>query len=239
MANMLPNEITSQLAPYFRYANSILDHTDKGTLKSWPAKVRCIGRTQPLMPPNISAGIYATVSDSLLESLQFQVSYLKRGSEQSVDWTINPLGLVLHDSLITLVCTMGNYRQLKDVRTMHLHRIQSAQRLNTQAVVPDEFNLDEFIASGSFGYLQNSKMIRLKAIFERDATLHLEETPLSADQKLTPHSEDTVMLQATVSDTKQLLWWLLGFGGRVEVLEPTKLRNELKRHATLMQQKYK
>lgn len=238
MSSMLPNEVTNQLTPYFKYATSVLNQTDKETLKTWPDKVRCIGRTQPLMPPNISAEIFAVVSDSLLESKRFQVSYLKRNADKPVDWTINPLGLVLHDNLITLVCTMGNYQQLKDVRTMHLHRIQSAQCCDDMAITPEGFCLDTFISAGNFGYLKNQEAIRLKALFENDAAIHLEETPLSNDQRLTPKAGNLVLVEATVADTAQLLWWLLGFGGRVEVLKPLKLRNELKKHAEQMVSKY-
>jgi predicted DNA-binding transcriptional regulator YafY len=238
MSSMLPHEITNQLAPYFRYANSVLDNTEKECLKRWPDKVRCIGRTQPLMPPSISADIFAVVSDSLLEGKRFQVSYLKRNAEKPVDWTINPLGLVIHDSLITLVCTMGNYQQLKDVRTLQLHRIQSAQRCDDMAIVPEGFSLNTFISEGHFGYLKNKEAIRLKALFEQDATVHLEETPLSSDQQLTPKADNMVLVEATIADTAQLRWWLLGFGGRVEVLKPLKLRNELKTHAEQMATKY-
>lgn len=238
MFGMLPSEVSSQLAPYFKYASSVLDITDKKALRSWPDKVRSITRTQPLMPPGISPDAFAVVSDSLLEGKRFQVSYIKRGADKPVDWTVNPLGLVLHDNLITLVCTMGNYNQLKDVRTMHLHRIQTARHLDEPALVPDGFDLDAFIKAGNFGYLQDHKMVQLKAIFENDAAFHLEETPLSPDQILLPHTEETVMVQATVADTKQLMWWLLGFGGRIEVLEPENLRDKLMEHAQLMLQKY-
>lgn len=238
MSNMLPNEITSQLAPYFRYASSVLDQTDKKTFKSWPDKVRCIGRTQPLLPPSISSEVFSVVSDSLLEGKRFLVSYLKRNAKETVEWTINPLGLVLHDNLITLVCTMGNYRQLKDVRTLQLHRIQSAQRCTDEATSPEGFCLDAFISEGHFGYLKNKDAIQLKALFEQDATIHLEETPLSNNQKLTPKDGNMVLVEATVADTAQLRWWLLGFGGRVEVIKPLTLRNELKSHAEQMMKNY-
>jgi len=33
-------------------------------------------------------------------------------------------------------------------------------------------------------------------------------------------------MEATVKDTSQLRWWLLGFGDSVEVLKPEKLRKE-------------
>lgn len=127
---------------------------------------------------------------------------------------------------------------MKDVRTLHLHRIQSAERLDKAVTVPEGFNLDDYIASGAFGYREGDSIIRLKAIFEKDATIHLEETPLSDDQQLTEQTDGNVLVEAAVADTGQLRWWLLGFGGRIEVLEPQKLREELKGHAERMATRY-
>jgi predicted DNA-binding transcriptional regulator YafY len=78
----------------------------------------------------------------------------------------------------------------------------------------------------------------MKALFEKDATIHLEETPLSDDQQLTDQTDGNVLVEAIVADTGQLRWWLLGFGGRVEVLEPQSLREELKEQAIRMMSRY-
>ena len=238
MSGMLPDDVCKRLESHFRHAGAVLDQTGRETLKTWPGKVRTISRTQPLQPPDISADIFCVVSDSLLEGKRFQAAYLRRGQSAPVQWTINPLGLVLHDRLITLVCTMGDYNQLKDVRTMHLHRIQTARHLDDPALVPEDFDLDAFIASGAFGYRRSGETIRLKALFEKDAALHLEETPLSDTQRLTEQPDGTVLVEADVTDTGQLRWWLLGFGGRIEVLEPPGLREEMKEHAMRMMEQY-
>ena len=41
-----------------------------------------------------------------------------------------------------------------------------------------------------------------------------------------PDKAGWVRLQATVADTAQLRWWLMGFGGGVEVIKPVSLRQE-------------
>lgn len=238
MSDMFPTEIYDQLKPQFLYADFFLGQTDKEALKNWPDKVRMVGRNQPLIPPTISPDVFSVVSDSLLAGKRFKVVYQKRGEKDCVSWTINPLGIVLHDRLITLVCTVGDYQQLKDIRQLQLHRVKEAIQLNEQSLTPDGFNLDEYIAGSAFTYKTGDSVIRLKAIFEKDAAIHLEETPLSADQRLSDQDDGTVLVEASVAETRQLLWWLLGFGGRVEILEPQVLRDELASHAIKMVEKY-
>jgi len=238
ISNLLPKSIFQQLAPHFRQADTVLNATDRAALKTWPQKIKTINRGQSFKSPEIAPAVFAVVSDALLEGKRFQVEYFKRGQKKPVSWTINPLGLVMYDRLLTLVCTIGNYSQQKDIRMLHLHRMQSAQPLEERSLTPDGFNLDEYLESGTFGYLHSKDTIKLKALFEQDATIHLEETPLSDDQRLTPQPDGMVLVEATVADTGQLRWWLLGFGGRIEVLEPLELREAMKEHARQMAERY-
>ncbi|HNW78941.1 MAG TPA: WYL domain-containing protein, partial [Candidatus Competibacteraceae bacterium] len=56
---------------------------------------------------------------------------------------------------------------------------------------------------------------------------HLSETPLSDDQAIEMLDAQTYRLRATVTNTLQLRWWLLGFGAQVEVREPASLRADM------------
>ncbi len=80
-----------------------------------------------------------------------------------------------------------------------------------------------------FEYLgDDSKKIRISMLFARQVALYLQETLLSDDQKMTPKGDDLVQVTATVSGSQQLRWWLLAFGGLVEVLKPEWLREKFR-----------
>jgi predicted DNA-binding transcriptional regulator YafY len=72
-----------------------------------------------------------------------------------------------------------------------------------------------------------SKAIKLDVVFYGSAGFHLSETPLSKDQKIFEDKKRGGMrVKATLDDTAQLRWWLLGFSDQVEVLGPKALRDE-------------
>jgi predicted DNA-binding transcriptional regulator YafY len=123
-------------------------------------------------------------------------------------------------SLLYLICTFWEY---EDVRQLAMHRVHGATMTRVSAKRSTDFNLDRYIESAAFEYRVGEKVV-FKAIFDRDAALHLDETPLSEDQTIQTVDEDYVLVTATVLDSAQLLWWLLGFGDLVEVLEPESLR---------------
>jgi len=130
---------------------------------------------------------------------------------------------MVHVNVGYLYCRISDY---EDLRILALHRIQSAAMLEDAAKSPAGFSIDEAINSGKFGFGEG-KQIRLEAIFYHGAGDHLFETPLSNDQVLTELENGNMKLIATVADTPQLTWWLLGLGDGVEVIKPMSLRQSI------------
>jgi predicted DNA-binding transcriptional regulator YafY len=114
-----------------------------------------------------------------------------------------------------------------------LHRVHHAEVLEAPAIVPEGFDLDRYIQEGEFAY-PVGEPIHLEAVFSRGAHLHLHDTPLSADQVITELDDERVLLRATVENTAELRWWLLGFGELVEVRAPADLREEFRTRAMAM-----
>jgi predicted DNA-binding transcriptional regulator YafY len=118
---------------------------------------------------------------------------------------------------------MWNY---PDIRLLTLHRMQEVQILDKPVNVPDGFNLDDYISSGELNFVVKGN-IQFKALFSTDAVFHLGERPLSDDQTISKQADGSMLVTATVLDTSELHWWLLGFGDQVEVLEPENIRNKI------------
>ena len=67
-----------------------------------------------------------------------------------------------------------------------------------------------------------------RAVFQADSGAHLFETPLSKDQLIVEMPDGRLQVTATVADTPQLQWWLLGLGAGVDVIEPAALRESIR-----------
>ena len=122
---------------------------------------------------------------------------------------------------------MATLWKYEDPRHFALHRITEC-KLSAASYDPlDDFNLDTYIATGTFDYAEvEENEIKLMVIFDKDTAFHLTETPLSADQKMVNKRDGRVQVTATVKNSSQLRWWLLGFGEYVEVVKPKALREE-------------
>lgn len=217
---LLPATTVDYLAPWFRTADHVLDSTGNG-LSAWRGKVRVLPSGQPLHPPVMAAQVQATVTQALFQEKRLAVTYHPRGEKGVRDYIVNPLGLVVRDHVMYLVCTLWDY---ENTMQLVLHRIKTAEVLDEPARITPGFDLDDYIDQGELGWrLSSGKKITLVADFARGAALTFIERPLDLKQVVQDIDENTVRLTAKVADTRELRTWLLGFGKRVVVQEPAGL----------------
>lgn len=223
---LLPVHLLDPLRPYFAQADATLKQAlGKRGVAEWSRRVEIVHPTQPLLPPKVNDKAVALVHEALAQQHQLDVHYRSRSARKTSRYRVHPLGLVYRGVVGYLVCTIADYQ---DLRSLALHRIESARILDDAATTPKGFDLHAYAHSGAFGFMDNGP-IKLVLRMEAGAAEHLYETPLSEDQAISPDARNGwVRIEATVRDTSQLGWWLAGFGSGVEVLAPPALRKELR-----------
>lgn len=228
MKKLLPAAMLNGLQGVFSRAQSKLDKVEKQNnnhSKDWLDKVRVVPPAQPLLPPIVKEDVQAAIYRAVLESQQITAGYLSMGSKELKDYVLHPLGLIMRGALIYLVASAWDYA---DARLYALHRFSKVEILDASVSAPEGFNLDAAIASGLAGFANQGEPIQLELRCTEEVAVYLSETPLAADQKIEPGSGGWVRLTATVNDTWQLHWWLLGQGAGVEVINSPELRHQLK-----------
>ncbi len=235
LGNLMPTSVIEHLGPFFAQAEKELQSMDQNPLHEWPDKIAAVPPSQPLLPAVIDASVQQAVSEALLYNRQLRILYQSREQEVPAERIVHPLAMVSRGGLIYLVAAASN--QLDTIRLRLMHRIHHAEVLEGPAQRPENFNLKDFINSGQLGFGQG-KILKLKVAFKSETAMHLRHTPLSLDQTITDHDPGRVLVTATLADTQQLAWWLLGFGDKVEVLEPVELRQKMADIAAEMNRLY-
>jgi predicted DNA-binding transcriptional regulator YafY len=225
LKELLPANQLDELKPLFAQARRTLVSTPAFEGQpAWPDKVAVASTSQALLPPKVDSAVLVSVHEAVYLGRQLELEYLGRGQIESKQYTVHPLGLIQRGPVSYLAVRIGNYA---DVRLLAVHRIQRATRLDAKATVPRGFKIASMVPEVAAGF-ERGKPIRLVLRMADHAAIHLWETPLSTDQTISAVDEDGfVKLKATVEDTAQLRWWLLGFGDYVKVLRPGMLAKEL------------
>jgi predicted DNA-binding transcriptional regulator YafY len=231
----LPRATLQTLQKYFARAREAIAQSPGARLARWPRKVKVIPRGQPLLPAAVADAVLDVVYSSLLEERRFLARYRKRGASTDKEYEVNPLGLVVRNGILLLVCSFGDDPMIKH---MVLHRVRAIRALDRSATIPADFNLQTHLDSGGAAFRLGRK-ISLRLLMHRDAAITLHETPLSHDQKISDYDDDQERIEATVPDTLELRGWLASYGGRVEVLGPAPLREHMARVAKEMAERYR
>jgi predicted DNA-binding transcriptional regulator YafY len=225
LANALPPATLDSLRPYFMSASQALGAIDKDAQSNaWLSKVRTIPPMQRLIAPVIDSACQRSIYDGLMRDCQLKIAYRKRDATSvTVYESVHPLAVIQRGQIIYLICMFADYT---DIRMLPLHRVTAAEVLYLPSRKNAQFKVDEYIESGHMGFCAD-RVIRLKAVFSRAAGEHLFETALSRDQVLRVLQDGRIELTSSVPETRELTWWLLGFGDGVEVIEPLALREEM------------
>ncbi|MDE0130056.1 MAG: WYL domain-containing protein [Gammaproteobacteria bacterium] len=230
---LMPPATLRLLDSYFQHANRLL----KGSaLGRWANRARIVSRGPELMPPPVREDVQRVAYDALLNNRLLEINYRSRSQGRSQPLTLNPLGLVFRETVAYLVASAWDY---PDVRHYALHRMSKARLSSRPATTPPGFRLASHIQDElRFSYPLTSEKIPLRVAVSLEVAEHLAERLLSGDQRITRQTGDRVLVEASVADTQELRWWLLGFGSAVEVLSPASLREEFAAQARAMQAMY-
>ncbi len=214
---VLPPSILELLAPHFDLAHRQLQGLEHNPLANWPGRVRVIPNGKALLPAAVETTVWSEVAMAVLETRQLDIRYHSRSKAEHKALRIHPSGIVSRHAVSYLVGRVEGY---SDVRQFAMHRIQQATCLDEACVEPAGFELDTFIRSG-FNHKGQIGQQRLVADVAPSIAWMLHETPLSAEQSLTPLAgSDWQRLQATVPDDQETLWWVFGLGESIRLHEP-------------------
>ena len=232
---LIPRSSLHHLTPHFTQADNVLKNLKDNALTKWSSKIRIVPEGLPLIPPVVSNKILDAVYTGLLDEKCLLTKYSSRASNSTKELELNPLGLIYRDRIIYLIATAWDYQQ---VRLYALHRIKRAEIIEKSIVKPNGFCIDDYINEGTFNFPISNKTINLKVLFDKKTAFHLEETPLAKNQTLSTKKDGNILLEVKIQHTQQLLWWILSFGDKAEVLSPSTIRKEIKMIVKNLSKKY-
>lgn len=220
LKHLLPPSLIEEMNPWFDLARHSL--SSQNNARQWINRVRIVPASQPLIPPTVDKQAQQGIYEGLLQDKQIECLYRARIHQaESKTYILNPLGLVQKGAVIYLICTRQGQ---SDVQIFALHRFQSTKVLESRALHPIHFNIDDYIESGALGFRvdfnQPTQHVMLQLKMDERTAQMFYESPLSTDQHIQILDDDLVSVEANVPFTSQLIWWLRSFGKKIIEIQP-------------------
>jgi predicted DNA-binding transcriptional regulator YafY len=224
---LLPAIAFEKLQPQFQQARVFLNSQSHNRFNNWRNRVQTLPNCKALVPAKIDSQTWYYVTEALLLGRVIEADYLSRERKEVQRLRLHPAGLVVRHNATYLVAMINDY---EDMRHLALHRLNQVNLLDEDSREKVDFDLAQYINAGAFGYPIDHTHVTLKALFDSDVAWHLGETPLNESQILT-EQQGKILLTAQVPNDHQTLWWLMGFGSKVEVITPKAWRDQIIDHA--------
>lgn len=193
----------------------------------WPQKVKAVPPGLATLPPSVDPVVQKALSDALLLERQIDALYAPGSKGAPKAYRLHPLGLLLRGGTTYLVASPDASTKLS---LYALHRLRAVEmRLESTGFAPG-FDLEKALQSGrgQFGIaIEGATALNLVLACEPVMGGLLEESPLSSEQRVATMVDGRIEIRATVPDSWELRWWILGRGASVEVVRPASLRREI------------
>jgi hypothetical protein len=175
------------------------------------------------------------IIDAIKDSATVRIDYQRFHENQPAEYTVEPYFLKLFRRRWYLV---GYCREMGRIYTFSLDRLQRMSRTEESFTIPD-INEDDFFGN-SFGIIWSAddkpNIVKIRVYGEQAD--YIRSLSLHNSQKEVATEPTYADFEYFVLITYDFVQELLSHGENVEVLEPVRLREEMKRHAEAMMQYY-
>jgi predicted DNA-binding transcriptional regulator YafY len=137
-----------------------------------------------------------------------------------------------HSSYVIAYCHRAG-----EVRIFKVERIEAIKLTDEIYTIPADFDANKYF-SGAWGIVVEGEEQTVKLKFSPEIARLMEETIWHPSQVLEKQADGSVIMTLKVFYTYELVTWILGWGEKVEVLEPADLRKEVLQTAKAMVKKH-
>lgn len=182
-------------------------------------------------PPDLMWKLVTAISNQNLVKVTYRAP--SAGNAEKT-YRVLPLKLLVHN---------GNFYvhawkdQFKTVLLLNLNRLSALEVLEEKGEVPADYN-PEHLESSAFGVFIGKGLETFTLRFDAFAAPYVEERSWHPSQELTRLADGSIELRFTCTSSYEVTNWVASWQHHVEVLEPKRLRTDLKAYAKWLTEKY-
>ncbi|MBP8692450.1 MAG: transcriptional regulator [Sedimentibacter sp.] len=171
--------------------------------------------------------IIAAILRSLIHETKLQILYYSKTVKKEKYHIIHPYTLLLHRDSLYLHAYAEDYKQ---IRTFIVDAIKEATNTNEPFKYPSDYS-PEALTEGSFGIYQSKgkKPFKVVISFKEYLWDYITSRQWHPTQKFFPVTNEWFGMELFVSETIELIPWVLAFGKEVRIIEPEQFRDTIKK----------
>jgi predicted DNA-binding transcriptional regulator YafY len=178
-------------------------------------------------------GIIANVNEAALNKTVVEIVYFTMSRQEETRRRVNPYCLWYFKDSFYLI---GYCHVREDLRVFALDRIKEFRHTEETFSVPESFDPEELMGS-SFGIFKGAPS-KVVVRFDADVAGYIEERRWHETQRIFYEDGGSILLKMVVAGIEEVKHWILTWGAKAEVLEPTSLREQIVAEGKAMVERY-
>ena len=182
--------------------------------------------------------VLETIAHAWVEHKKVHITYRSLSSHSTKPYTVSPY--LIEPSLWSDgAYLIGFCDEHNDITTFKIERIQQAALTGETFNVPQTFD-DQLLLKYAWGiWYSDQEPVTVKLRFvPGEAARRLKESVWHPTQQITDTADGGCLWTGRIAEPQEMLPWIRGWGADVEVLEPDKLREQLKDETQRMAMMY-
>lgn len=217
VSHLLPSEVHKEIAQTVSVASYLLSGDDLPA----PGSNHMAGTfTKGAIDYSPKQAIIESVLVAIREARWVRLKYESATKRTANEMRVRPLKLVAYREGLYLLFSDD---EDSSPRMMPLHRI------DTLEILDDEFDISLLKAAampGTFGVIAGEPF-SVTARVSASATRYVTERTWSDDQKIRELTDGGIEITFSATSDLEIIAWVLGFAGEVELLKPQHMRDEI------------
>ena len=176
--------------------------------------------------PDIERTHSREVFEAILIKKKIQIDYYSLSSNKTTTRIVQPYAVFEYKGGLYMVGHCENRNAVIDFK---LSRIRKLERIDDAYTIPKDFNLRSYM-SGSIGIFKDEPM-NVELIIRHPMAQIIREKVWVEGQSIEERESGAIVFKASVKGYTELKSWVLGMGSSVTVVEPEKLRMDIREEA--------
>jgi predicted DNA-binding transcriptional regulator YafY len=173
------------------------------------------------------------VNDAAIRKRSIEINYYSMSHKKESVRKVDPYRIWFFNGTFYLIAYC---HQRKETRIFALDRIKSVSITDENFIVPDDFDLEDFMKP-SFGIFKG-KPEKVRIWFGPNAAGYITEKIWHETQNIIEENDGAIIFEAEIAITEEIKTWVLSWGSKAAVLKPDSLKKELKKEIKKMAGKY-
>jgi len=167
--------------------------------------------------------ILNNVNKAVEKRQYIDISYFTMSRNKNTQRKVAPYNIWFFDGTFYL---LGLCMKREEIRTFAFDRIKKFNLTEESFERPDDFSVEEYMRP-SFGVFHGDP-VKVKIWFAPEAAGYVKEKIWHESQIILDQKDGSIIFKADVAGTDEIKIWILGWGSKAKVVEPEKLRIEIK-----------